>query len=158
MKRHSLIACSLLGIAALCGPSIAQAAPQALHEAEVRHVLPVATACPTIFATLPERLIPAWRALDSAAQVVVDFNLDGSTITDLKVSGGHGGYAGLVRSAVRAMQCSASASVPVAVRFHIRFVYPEDQSEAVAIAFSDVDTLPTRAEKKDQSYRLALAQ
>ena len=103
MNHQSLAFCLLLCGAVLPAPVLAQVAPGATPDAGLRQWLPVGSACPAIFSTLPERLDPAWRSLDSAAQVVVEFKLDGSAISDVRVSGGDGQYASHVRSAVRAM-------------------------------------------------------
>lgn len=91
-----------------------------------RDYVPLATACPAALQTLPENLYPAWRELDSAAEVVVDFKLDGDKVSDITMSGGHGNYAGLVRHAVKAMKCRQPGEPGAAVRFRIAFDYPED--------------------------------
>lgn len=132
--KHFLIC---MTIAAAASPArIAQA-----QSAGDRQNVALAAACPAALATLPERLYPAWRAIDSAAQVVVEFNLDGHVISGVKVSGGHGDYVGAVRSAVKAMTCRVSSGGLSSVRFRISFSYPEDVGSPT-IALNIVDVRP----------------
>lgn len=123
-------------------PAIAAAQdPQAtMSRVEVRqHYLPLTSACPGELKDLQENLYPAWRAIDSAAEVLVDFKLENGKVRDVKVSGGHGDYYRFpVRSAVHAMKCINPGQGTYAVRFSIKFVYPEDQgSTPTAMRISD---------------------
>lgn len=123
---HLVCICTFLAGAAL---------PQA---ASARDYVPLASACPGALPALPENLYPAWREIDSAAEVVVDFKLDGDRVSDITMSGGHGSYVGLVRRAVKAMKCSRAGKQGIAVRFRITFEYPEDRRGATtAMQFSD---------------------
>ncbi len=129
MNYAARLVCMLLAAGASALPAIAAAqetnflAPQV----QQRAYLALERACPDVGATLSENLYPAWRAIDSAAQVVVDFKLDGAAISDVHVSGGHGEYVVPVRRAVRAMKCSSAGAAGSAVRFRIVFQYPEDK-------------------------------
>jgi hypothetical protein len=76
--------------------------------------------------------------------VKVDFKLDGGKIRDVNMSGGHGNYAGHVRRAVKAMKCRRQGDGIVAVRFSIRFQYPEDQNTPAA-AVQLIDETPSLA-------------
>jgi hypothetical protein len=139
MKRLSTFICMLFaGAAAL--PSMAWARDQAVPIArvEVRHYVPLTMACPEVGKQLAQDLYPAWRAIDSAADVLVDFKLEGTKVSDVKLSGGHGDYIGPVRHAVKAMKCRQPGAGAYAVRFRIKFQYPEDQPSALAaIQFAD---------------------
>lgn len=131
--KHFLICMMTTAAATLAG--MAQAQPAGDGQNDVA----LAAACPAALATLPERLYPAWRAIDSAAQVLVEFNLDGNVISGVKVSGGHGDYVGAVRSAVKAMTCRVSSAGPSSVRFRINFSYPEDvRSPTIALNIVEV--------------------
>jgi hypothetical protein len=109
-----------------------------------RDYVPLATACPGALKTLPENLYPAWRELDSAAEVVVDFKLDGGKVSGITMTGGHGGYAALVRHAVKAMTCSQAGAQGSAVRFRITFDYPEDHP-GITTAMQIADEVPALA-------------
>ena len=146
MSRFTPFICILLA-GAVALPSIAAAAhkqPGPLAQVEVRHYVPLATACPDVAKKLQEDLYPAWRTIDSAAEVLVDFKLEGNSITDVKLSGGHGDYIGPVRHAVKAMQCRQPGEGAYAVRFRITFRYPEDQPSALA-AVQFTDEMPALA-------------
>ncbi len=109
-----------------------------------RDYVPLATACPGALQTLPESLYPAWRELDSAAEVVVDFKLDGGKVSGITMTGGHGNYAALVRQAVKAMKCSQAGEQGGAVRIRITFDYPEDHP-GTRTAMRIVDQAPALA-------------
>ncbi len=134
MTHSARLMCMFLAAAALALP--AAAAPVAPD------TMPFAAACPGVNARLARDLYPAWRAIDSAAQILVQFKLDGDVISDVQLSGGHGDYIGPVRHAVRAMKCSSSQAS--AVRFRIVFQYPEDQG-AIPAALAFVDAAPRLA-------------
>ncbi|MES2017852.1 MAG: hypothetical protein V4484_15285 [Pseudomonadota bacterium] len=123
----------MAGAAALPCMAAAHDAQAATARVDVRHYLPLTSACPGVLAQLPEQLYPAWRALDSTADVVVDFKLEGGKISDVKMTGGHGDYKMPVRRAVKAMGCTGPGQGAYAVRFRIKFVYPEDQGLAQTV-------------------------
>ncbi len=126
------------GAAALPALAAAQDPQAAISRVEVRHYLPLTTACPGVVAQLVENLYPAWRAIDSAAVVLVDFKLEGGKASEVTMSGGHGDYVQPIRHAVKAMACSHPDEGTYAVRFRINFVYPEDQGKTVsAMQISD---------------------
>lgn len=132
--------CILLGAAGVALPAFALAHEpgSASWTTLDRQYVALERACPGVAGQLSVNLYPAWRAIDSAAQVMVDFKLDGATISDVQVSGGHGDYVGPVRRAVRAMKCSSLAANGSAVRFRIVFQYPEDaRGMPAAVRFSD---------------------
>ncbi|MES2318909.1 MAG: hypothetical protein V4631_15620 [Pseudomonadota bacterium] len=135
MKTLTKFVCMILAAAAV-SPSLAAAV-------EVPQVA-LFTACPDVVAALPESLYPAWRAIDSAAVVKVDFKLDGGKVRAVNMSGGHGDYIGHVRRAVRAMKCRQQGDGIVAVRFSIRFQYPEDLN-APAATLQLIDETPSLA-------------
>jgi hypothetical protein len=106
--------------------------------ASARDYVPLATACPGALQTLPENLYPAWRELDAATDVVVEFKVDGDKVSDVTMSGGHGNYAGLVRHAIKAMKCTQAGAQVSAVRVRIAFDYPEDHAGTrTALQISD---------------------
>lgn len=109
-----------------------------------RDYVPLATACPNALLTLPENLYPAWRELDTATDVVVQFKLDGDQVSGITMAGGHGNYAALVRHAVKAMKCSQAGGQGAAVRFRITFDYPEDHP-GTRTAMQIVDAAPALA-------------
>jgi hypothetical protein len=113
------------------------AALPAMAQDRLAHV-PLMTACPDALKELPDNLYPAWRALDSAAVVLVDFKVDGGRISQVNMSGGHGDYVGLVRRAVKAIKCGPADGGAYAVRLSIKFQYPEDQG-SVATAMQLLD-------------------
>lgn len=134
MTTLAKLVCTSMLFAVAAQPSASLA-----RDAGVRDQLPLLTACPDALKALPENLYPAWRALDSAAEVVVDFKLDGDRISDVSMSGGHGSYMAPVRRAVRAMKCGRPGEKAYAVRFRITFQYPEDPAGATtAMLFADV--------------------
>lgn len=135
MTHTAQLMCMFLAAGALALPASA-APPVAPHN------MTFAAACPGVNARLAQDLYPAWRAIDSAAQVLVQFKLDGDVISDVQLSGGHGDYIGPVRHAVRAMKCSSTHAS--AVRFRIVFQYPEDQG-AMQAALAFVDAAPLLA-------------
>jgi len=54
------------------------------------------------------------------------------------MSGGHGPYINRVRRAVIALKCRGAGAEPYAVRFRIKFQYPDDQAAgATAMQFFD---------------------
>ena len=126
------------GAAALPAVAAAQDPQAPMARVEVRHYLPLTGACPGAVPALAEDLYPAWRAIDSAAVVLVDFKLQDGQVRDVKVAGGHGDYVLPIRHAVKAMKCSQPGSGTYAVRFRINFVYPEDQGGQIsALQISD---------------------
>jgi hypothetical protein len=133
MKIARFVCVMIAGAAAL--PSMAQD-PRA-GPARLAHV-PLMTACPDALNELPDNLYPAWRALDSAAVVLVDFKVDGGRISQVNMSGGHGDYVGPVRRAVKTIKCGPAGGGSYAVRFSIKFQYPEDQG-SVATAMQLLD-------------------
>jgi hypothetical protein len=120
--------------AALAAPAVAQAGDMA--QVRVHRTMALDSACPGVRAQLSEDLYPAWRAIDSAADVIVDFKLDGGKVRDVQMSGGHGDYVQPVRHAIKAMKCSGADDA--AVRVKITFQYPEDKGSALAVQFADV--------------------
>lgn len=134
MNVPARLICILLSAAGVALPATALADEPASASAPAghRHYVALERACPDVAGRLSENLYPAWRAIDSAAQVLVDFKLDGATISDVRVSGGHGDYIGPVRRAVRAMKCTGVAANGSAVRFRIVFQYPEDERGTLA--------------------------
>ena len=145
MTRSLKYICIMLAAAAAL-PSMAAARNRqdAVARVEVRHYVPLTTACPGVLKDLPDNLYPAWRAIDSAAEVVVDFKLVDGKVSDVTMSGGHGDYIGPVRHAVKAMKCSHPGEGAYAVRFRIRFQYPEDQGAALA-SMQIADEMPVVA-------------
>lgn len=140
MNAPARLMCILLAAAGLALPAFALAHEPANASPAARHRQYVALerACPDVSGRLSENLYPAWRAIDSAAQVLVDFKLDGAIISDVQISGGHGDYVGPVRRAVRAMKCTSVAASGSSVRFRIVFQYPEDaRGMLAAVRFSD---------------------
>jgi hypothetical protein len=145
MTRSLKFICIMLAAAAVL-PSMAAARSQQdpMARVEVRHYVPLTTACPGVLKDLPENLYPAWRAIDSAAEVVVDFKLEDGKAVGVTMSGGHGDYVGPVRHAVKAMKCSQAGEGAYAVRFRIKFQYPEDKVEGLA-AVQITDEMPVLA-------------
>ena len=140
MNVPARLICILLSAAGVALPAAALAHQPASVSAPAgdRPYVALDSACPGVASRLSENLYPAWRAIDSAAQVLVDFKLDGATISDVQVSGGHGDYIGPVRRAVRAMKCTSVAANGSAVRFRIVFQYPEDaRGMPAAVRLSD---------------------
>lgn len=130
-KLARLICIMFAGAVAL--PSAAAARDQ-----PAVHYVALVSACPDALKVLPESLYPAWLVLDSAAEVVVDFKLDGDKVSGVTMSGGHGSYIGPVRRAVKAMKCRRPGAEAYAVRFRITFRYPEDQvAPMTALQFAD---------------------
>ena len=142
MTRSLKIICIMFAAAAAL-PSTASARNQqdGVARVEVRHYVPLTTACPGVLKDLPDNLYQAWRAIDSAAEVVVDFKLEHGKVSDVTMSGGHGDYVGPVRRAVKAMKCSRPDEGAYAVRFRIKFQYPEDQGAGLA-AMQITDEMP----------------
>lgn len=140
--------CMLLAAAAMALPSVATAHEpgNAVPAIQGRHYIAFDSACPGVAAQLSDNLYPAWRAIDSAAQVLVDFKLDGGTISDVRIAGGHGDYIGPVRRAVRVMKCSRAGAAGTAVRFRIAFEYPEDALDK-PVATRIIDEAPLVAER-----------
>ncbi|MBC7685242.1 MAG: hypothetical protein H7176_08435 [Bdellovibrionales bacterium] len=139
MNTKLFLICTMItAVTAPAGVAQAQALDPGSPASREHNNAVLAAACPEVYSTLPDRLYPAWRAIDSAAQVLVEFTLDGATVKAIKVSGGHGDYAGHVRSAVRAMKCRTTSAGLANVRFRINFVYPEDgRSGAMAWQIAD---------------------
>lgn len=136
--KHFLICMITTTAAARAGVAQAQTLDAGSAASREHNDAALAAACPEVYLTLSDRLYPAWRAIDSTAQVLVEFTLDGATVKAIKVSGGHGDYAGHVRSAVRAMKCQTTSGGLAKVRFRINFVYPEDgRSGAMALQIAD---------------------
>lgn len=112
-------------------------------QGEVRQYVPLVAACPELLGDLPENLYPAWLAINSAAEVLVDFKVEGSKIKDVTMSGGHGPYINRVRRAVKQLKCRCAGAEPYAVRFRIKFQYPGYQPAGVAaMQFVDEPPLP----------------
>jgi hypothetical protein len=121
----------------LAPPSRAQdGAPVA--RIEVRHQLQVTEACPTVLDQLPQELEGAWKNIDSATVILVDFKLVGSRIHDVKTRGGLREYHDHVRRAVRNLGCSTPDGGNYTVRFLVKFDYPDDSiASRMAILHGD---------------------
>lgn len=139
MTKSAKFICMLFA-GAVAMPLMASAQEQQANVARIQvgHHIPLTTACPGAISVLPEKLYPAWREIDTTADVLVDFKLDGDQVTDVKASGGYGNYYGLVRSAVKSLRCQRPGEGAYAVRFRIQFRYPEDEGASLtAMTFSD---------------------
>lgn len=123
---------SIMFAAAAALPSVAAA------QSEAQRYVHLVTACPGGLNELPENLYPAWVAINSAAEVLVDFKVEGSKIKDVTMSGGHGPYVNRVRRAIKTLKCRCAGAEPYSVRLRIKFQYPDDPSAGVtAMQFFD---------------------
>lgn len=122
----------------------AAALPSAVTaQSEAPRYVHLVTACPDGLNELPENLYPAWLAINSAAEVLVDFKVDGGRIKDVTMSGGHGPYVNRVRRAIIRLKCRYAGTESYAVRFRIKFQYPDDlPTGATALQFFDEAPLP----------------
>jgi hypothetical protein len=144
MNRLHRIICIGAACAAIVLPMQANAQGAAdVPRVNVRPHLALATACPNAFKELPDHLYRAWREIDSAADVLVEFKLDDRRISDVKTIG-HVDYFGFVRQAVRSMKCQHAGDGAYAVSFRIRFRYPEDEASG-QMAMQFVDERPAVA-------------
>lgn len=135
---------SIVFAAAAALPSLVTA------QSEARHYVHLVTACPEKLQELPENLYPAWLAINSAAEVLVDFKVDGGKINDVTMSGGHGPYINRVRRAIKTLKCHSTGAEPYSVRFRIKFQYPEDQPTGLAaMQFFDEVPLPIASRSGD---------
>jgi hypothetical protein len=123
---------------------ITASAQDKITQVQVRSVIPLVAACPQAMQELPDALYPAWREINTPADVAVEFKLDGARISDVKLSGGQGEYVSMVRHALRTMKCVRPGEGAYAVRFHIKFRYDEEASAATA-AVQFVDDVPALA-------------
>jgi hypothetical protein len=122
----------------------AAALPSAVTaQSEAHRYVHLVTACSDGLKELPENLYPAWLAINSAAEVLVDFKVDGGKIKDVTMSGGHGPYINRVRRAVKTLKCRSTGAESYSVRFRIKFQYPDDlPTGAAAMQFFDEAPLP----------------
>lgn len=107
-------------------------APQGLQRVEVSSGQPVRLrhdvhiACPGIALALDDSLAHAVRLLGQQGTVRVEFRLAGDRVRNVTPSGGPRQYAGHIRRAVRALQCS-NGGHEERFAFAIRFELPSDQ-------------------------------
>ncbi|MFL6658287.1 MAG: hypothetical protein ACJ8GW_09460 [Massilia sp.] len=142
-RLHHIVRISA-ACAAIALPMLAQAQEAApIPSVEVRPLLALTSACPNAFKELPDNLYRAWREIDTAADVQVQFKLDGSRISEVKTIG-RVDYYGFVRQAVRSMKCQHAGEGAYAVSFRIKFRYPEDEAGA-QMAMQFVDDAPVVA-------------
>lgn len=136
MTKSARLVC-LIAAAGAALPLMASA-QEKLTQVQVRRYIPLVAACPHAMQELPDTLYQAWREINTPADVVVDFKLDGGKVTDVKMAGGQGDYYGLVRHAVKTMKCVRPGDGVYAVRFHIKFRYDEESPDATAaVQFED---------------------
>jgi hypothetical protein len=133
MLTLPLLAFAELSAAAPIGPE----EPQHV-DVPLRSALPatsdVRSACSGIEAALQDELAYAWRQVQSAALVHVEFQLVGNRAQEVSANGGPRAYSRYVRSAVRALDCQAASGGAQTCSFNIRFVDPDERAAPGPVA------------------------
>lgn len=130
LNIRATLSCAASLTLLLCAPPLMAQDNASMQRIEVRHQLPVTTACPTVRTQLAENLERTWAILDTPTEFQVAFQLDGDRVSNIKVSGGEHGFRAPVRGAVRRLSCTSPDSASHTVRFIVKFVYPEDLDQA----------------------------
>jgi hypothetical protein len=123
-------------------PALAQQAPQAIPTVEVRHQLPVATACPTVFSALPAMLSKASYEIGEPADVLVKFTLAGGQMSDLYTKSSYWAFRDPVRRALRKLPCHSPDQEAYTVQFRIIFRYDDEPGGTGSTAYIEPDFAP----------------
>jgi hypothetical protein len=129
LNPRTQLACSGLIAMSFAAPAMAQTTGQTITRVEVRHQVLVTEACPTVLEQLPEALVTAWSNIDAPTEVLVDFKLNGSRVDEVRTKGGLRDYHAPIRRAVRNLSCGTPDGGNYAVRFLVKFAYPDDSSQ-----------------------------
>ncbi len=129
-------------VAAAAFPVLAQAPQDAMQRVEVRRHLPVDQACPDVYTSLQAALNRVAYELDTPAEMLVEFKLDGDRVSDVSAKGTYWAYGAPLRQAVRQLACHGPDAGAYAVRFRVVFDYTDQPGAPGTAAMLPPDFAP----------------